>query len=449
MKTNGRISVVDRLYSYQPGGSSGFIPGSGIDPLSDGELCLRDAALMQMLGINTIRVYNLDPSLDHDLCASIFNAVGIYLLLDVNSPLPNESLNPEDLISSYNSDYLSRTFAIVEAFHNFPNTLGFFGGNEVLNKIELGDKVPPYLRAVTRDLKNYIAKHSPRIIPVGYAAASVGELLKDTWSYLQCAIGGSKTDPSKIDFFGVNSYDWCGADATYENTNYHVLISEFFNTTVPIFFSEYGCNRERPRVFNEVEALYGPKMAPVMSGGLIYEFSQEEANDFGLVVLNPNGTAELQVDYDNLQAQYNKIDIDALLSNDGFVASEVAPKCESSLVESASFAQSFSLPKVPSGGQNIIDKGISNPNVGKLVPVTTTKVAQNVFDSHGRQLTGLAIKPLPDDESNIPNGTDTSGSDSTTAAPSASPSKKNSASLQDFSNIVLASILAVILMGFA
>lgn len=51
--------------SYQPGGSAGFIGGSGIDPLSNGTLCLRDAALMQRLGINTIRVYNLDPSLNH------------------------------------------------------------------------------------------------------------------------------------------------------------------------------------------------------------------------------------------------------------------------------------------------------------------------------------------------------------------------------------------------
>ena len=38
---------------------------------------MRDAALMQMLGINAIRVYNLDPNLNHDACASIFNAVRI------------------------------------------------------------------------------------------------------------------------------------------------------------------------------------------------------------------------------------------------------------------------------------------------------------------------------------------------------------------------------------
>ena len=37
---------------YQPGGSEGYNPGSGVDPLSNGDTCLRDAALMQMLGVS-------------------------------------------------------------------------------------------------------------------------------------------------------------------------------------------------------------------------------------------------------------------------------------------------------------------------------------------------------------------------------------------------------------
>lgn len=61
--TSDRFQIIG--VAYQPGGSAGFIAGSGIDPLSNGTLCLRDAALMQRLGINTIRVYNLDPSLNH------------------------------------------------------------------------------------------------------------------------------------------------------------------------------------------------------------------------------------------------------------------------------------------------------------------------------------------------------------------------------------------------
>lgn len=36
--------------SYQPGGSSGF--NGSADPLSDASACLRDAALMQRLGVS-------------------------------------------------------------------------------------------------------------------------------------------------------------------------------------------------------------------------------------------------------------------------------------------------------------------------------------------------------------------------------------------------------------
>ncbi len=121
-----------------------------MDPLSNGTVCLRDAALMQRLGVNAIRVYNLNPDLNHDMCASIFNAVGIYMLLDVNSPLPGQSLNRGDPESSYNSDYLSRIFGVVENFKNYPNTLGFFGANEVINDEGSSRATPPYIRVSTK-----------------------------------------------------------------------------------------------------------------------------------------------------------------------------------------------------------------------------------------------------------------------------------------------------------
>lgn len=41
---------------------------------------MRDAALMQRLGVNAIRVYNVDPTISHDVCMSIFNAAGIYVV---------------------------------------------------------------------------------------------------------------------------------------------------------------------------------------------------------------------------------------------------------------------------------------------------------------------------------------------------------------------------------
>lgn len=42
---------------------------------------------MQKLGINTIRVYNINPTINHDLCVSIFNAVGIYMYASSPDPV--------------------------------------------------------------------------------------------------------------------------------------------------------------------------------------------------------------------------------------------------------------------------------------------------------------------------------------------------------------------------
>jgi hypothetical protein len=106
---------------------------------------------MQRLGINAIRVYNVNPAANHDLCASIFNAVGIYLIVDVNSPLTGESLSRLDPQGTYTADYLNRIFNVVEAFKGYPNLLGFFGGNEVINDATNITDIPPYLRVSSSD----------------------------------------------------------------------------------------------------------------------------------------------------------------------------------------------------------------------------------------------------------------------------------------------------------
>ena len=215
---------------YQPGGQGAYGTGAG-DPLSDPTACLRDAALMQSLGVNTIRSYNVDPTLNHDECVSIFNAVGIYMILDVNSPLAGQSINRANPGSSYTTSYLQHIFSVVEAFKDYPNVLGFFAGNEIINDVPTAHANPPYIRAVQRDLKNYIKNHAPRIIPVGYSAADVSQVLEDTWAYLQCQIG-SGTDMSRSDFFGLNDYSWCGAESSYTISGYNVLVEMFGNVSL-------------------------------------------------------------------------------------------------------------------------------------------------------------------------------------------------------------------------
>lgn len=68
------------------------------------------------------------------------------MMLDVNSPLAGESIDRSNPSSSYNANYLERVFKMVEAFKNYPNTLAFFGANEIINDISSSKENPPYIR---------------------------------------------------------------------------------------------------------------------------------------------------------------------------------------------------------------------------------------------------------------------------------------------------------------
>ncbi|KAI0799361.1 glycolipid anchored surface protein [Xylaria sp. FL0064] len=407
-KTGDAFQIVGA--AYQIGGSAGYDPSHGKDPLSDGDVCRRDAALMQMLGINTIRVYNLDPDLNHDECASIFNAAGMYMLIDVNSPLVGESLNSLEPWTSYYEAYVNRTFAIVENFKGYPNLLGFFSGNEVIDAVKTGATAPPYIRAVTRDLKNYIKNHADREIPVGYSAADVRDVLEDSWNYFQCSIPSEKNDESRADMFALNSYSWCG-NSNFHDSQYDQLVALFKSTSVPVFYSEFGCNTPSPRVFTEIAAIYGPNMTGVFSGGVVYEFAQEE-NNYGLAQVNDDGTVDLLADFRTLQNQYAKIDFQSVQTVKATGKSITPPTCSESLIKEDGFNNNFTLPVPPPGVQKLIDNGLSKKLNGKIIDISDWKVSQTVNDVNGSKLSNLAVKPLADGQINIADPTSSDGSSS-------------------------------------
>ena len=450
--TNQRFEIIG--VDYQPGGSAGFDPTAKADPLTNGTACLRDAVVMQNLGLNCIRVYNLDPSVSHDECASIFNAAGIYMVIDVNSPLPNESLDAGQPWNSYNMDYLKRVFGVVEAFKGYDNLLGFFGGNEVVNDMSSGRIDPPYVRAVVRDLKSYVAKNAPRAIPVGYSAADVREILVDTWQYLQCALNGQNNDPSRIDFFGLNSYSWCGADATFQTSGYDVLTADFARTTVPVFFSEYGCNKVVPgsaRPFTEIQALYGAQMRAVMSGGLVYEWTQE-TNDFGLVKLNGgNGSVSLLNDFDALQGQLNKVDLKGVQALNATATALTPPKCTPSLIRDSSFSRNFTVPPAPQGVQGMIDDGVDGFATGKLNgQLQSTDMPVAVYGSNGQEIRGLKLNVTS--SANAPNGGSASGGGGGTTGSGTAPASSSSSGMAAPTSVPVqgaARLVAAGLMGLA
>lgn len=259
-----------RGIDYQPGGAA-----ANEDPLADPDVCKRDIKEFADLGINTIRVYAVDNSKNHDECMTELANNGIYLVLDVNNPA--YSINRKDPHPSYNTKYLQSVFATVEMFSKYPNTLAFFSGNEVINDEEGTDQSAPYVKAVTRDIKNYQNSRGLRRIPVGYSAADVASNRMQSAHYFNCG-----SDDMRSDFFAFNDYSWCNSN--FQESGWDQKVKNFTDYGLPIFLSEWGCIKNRPRKFEEIAAMMSSEMTGVYSGGLMYEYSIEE-NDFGIVNL--------------------------------------------------------------------------------------------------------------------------------------------------------------------
>lgn len=286
--TDSRFYI--RGIDYQPGGSSNLT-----DPLSDESLCKRDIPYFKELGVNTVRIYTADNSQDHTTCMNLLADAGIYVLLDVNTPHQSlNRMNEDSLKASYNAGYLQHIFATVDSFMAYSNTLGFLAANEVIND-DKSTIAAPYIKAVVRDLKNYIKNHANRTIPVGYAAADIVQNRWQQMEYLNC--GDNETE--RIDMFGMNDYSFC--DSSFEQSGWSQNVQEYGDYSVPVFLSEYGCNKHLPRKFPEVESLYSDKMSSVYSGGLVYEYSEEE-NHYGLVRVNGD-SVDVKEDFNNLKSQ--------------------------------------------------------------------------------------------------------------------------------------------------
>jgi hypothetical protein len=245
---------------------------------------------------------------------------------------------------------------------------------------------------------------------------------------------------SRSDFFGLNSYSWCGASATYETSGYDTLVAMFNNSAIPVFFSEYGCNLPagQARLFNEVQALYGPNMI-ALSGGLVYEYS-EEPDDYGLVVISSNGTINILQDFINLQGQYAKLNIKLLESTTAASGSTNPPACSSNLISNSSFSSNFSIPATPSGGSDLITNGISNPPSGKIISLGSLDVTYPVYNVTGQPITGLSVKSV--NSANTPGNT-------TTSAHGSSSTKKGDAGRVTAMSSANAAILAILVTLFA
>ncbi|KUI72642.1 1,3-beta-glucanosyltransferase gel1 [Cytospora mali] len=330
----------DRFYvrgiDYQPGGSSGMS-----DPLSDEDTCKRDIAEFKKLGINTVRVYTVDNSASHDSCMSQLADAGIYLILDVNNPL--YSINRNSPAASYNDVYLQSVFATIDEFVKYDNTLAFFSGNEVVNDQTNTTLAAPYVKATTRDMRQYISKRSYRKVPVGYSAADVSQNRWQLAQYFNCG-----SDDERSDFFAFNDYSWCNTN--FEQSGWNQKVQNFTGYGIPLFLSEYGCITNG-RSFGEVEALMSDEMTPVYSGGLVYEYS-EEGSGYGIVSIDGD-TISTKSDFTAYSTALASNP--APSGNGGFTSTTNSAACPSA--DSDWLVSDTSLPAIPTGAEKYMTKG--------------------------------------------------------------------------------------------
>ncbi|KAI1091303.1 glycoside hydrolase family 72 protein [Rostrohypoxylon terebratum] len=331
-----------RGIDYQPGGSS-----ANTDPLADTNICKRDIAKFKELGVNTVRVYSVDNSADHKDCMQALNDAGIYLVLDVNNP--KYSINRDKPGPSYNDVYLQSVFATIDEFAKYDNTLAFFSGNEVINDKPESVKAAPYVKATTRDMRQYIGSQKYRKIPVGYSAADVSQNRMQTAQYFNCG-----TEDERSDFFAFNDYSWC-SPSSFEQSGWDQKVKNFTGYGIPIFLSEWGCITNG-RTFEELSALMSDQMSAVYSGGLMYEYSRE-GNGYGIVELSGNSdTVKEESEFSAFQSALSKYP--APTGDGGFTSTTASVACPT--VDDTWDLDSWgasALPAIPTGATKFMTEG--------------------------------------------------------------------------------------------
>ncbi|KII93364.1 carbohydrate-binding module family 43 protein [Plicaturopsis crispa FD-325 SS-3] len=276
-------------------------PSTFTDPLANSTACNRDLPFLQQLGVNTIRAYSVNASLNHDSCMAALSSAGIYTIIDLSLPL-NGSIDTTS--PSWSTNILDLYIETIDAFSGYDNVLAFNVGNEVVMQNSTG--VAPYIKAAARDIKAYLASKGKSTL-VGYADIDGDPNWRGALAdYLSCDLGNSNSGSTAIDLFGLNNYEWCG-NSSFDQA-YAGVHAQFASYNVPAYFSEFGCvTAGTPRPWTDVGSLFSSQMTDVWSGGLAFSYFPAESpqGEFGMVTISADGsTVTTAQDFANLKAAY-------------------------------------------------------------------------------------------------------------------------------------------------
>jgi len=295
---------------------------------------------MSDLGVNTIRLYNIDPDASHRKFMQAAEALGIYVMVPLtrgDSGYLAATASP----SCYNADVpdyagtgetgnvgvnlLSSAKRIVDQFSAFPNTLMFVVANEIEQLDQNGYSAYPCVKALTRDIHRHQRTMGLRKVPLVYSNKDQGAPDRSIVArYLSCEV---ESEDDVVDAFGLNVYSWCdpsyheGGD-NFKYSPYYSIMTDFAFMSSPMLLTEFGCNTgafqwhcpyKGGRTWPQVKYI-ASDMAQLLSGAVAFEFSMEN-NEFGLA-MTPGfleGQSELRLtdSYFALQKQLTNLHVDS------------------------------------------------------------------------------------------------------------------------------------------
>ena len=291
--------------AYYPRPNTGSLSraSNNVDFYSDDfrELWQQDIGHMNELGVNLIRIYGVNPTVNHDEFMCTLQNAGIYVMIGLLADCDGCAIGGGDTPAPtcYSSSLKERGQYIINEFSKYTNTIAFSAGNEVTlyarPDIHLN---APCQKKFLSDMRRYVSTCRqvpntilPRSIPIGMANWDNERDLQTL--YFNCRSDDASDSESNLletpEWYGLNSYQHCDGSATSikQLTGWKQLKDDFkrYNLSVPVIISEYGCRErgfetigafEAQRNWLQVDALYSTEYQDVFAGGIVFEYSAEK-----------------------------------------------------------------------------------------------------------------------------------------------------------------------------
>ena len=294
--TNKDIVTIDGKYLVKQDGSRFLMKGIGF-PISimEGYNATAWIGILHQLeslelDYNTVRIYDMDPSVDYSEFMNEAASLGVYVIVPLTASKGDGVLDRDKVAPKcYSRKLFKYGVSCLDNYLQYPNVVGGLLGNEVVNTLETWPAAP-CVKAYGRDLKSYMQEKG-RSLPLIYAAQHSGigaaysadDVMKITMQYLTCG-------EAAIDVFGVNIESWCSSQASFEHDedgevgSYYSLWKSMQDSKIPLIFTEMGCSHDYFDKDNGLQDKYGTRdwkqvsivlerMADSWSGFCAYAYS--------------------------------------------------------------------------------------------------------------------------------------------------------------------------------